>query len=489
MSLIVNTNMSSLTAQRSIASSDQALETAMERLSSGKRINSASDDAAGLAIVERMTAQIKGLNMAVKNANDGIAMTQSIEGALVEVTDMLQRIRELAVQSANDTNTSIDRRYLQEEIVLLQAELSRVASNTRYNGQLVLDGNYLNKKLQVGTEGGEAIAVSISSVSANALGAYTKGTTAIAAIAAASAVPANTIDGATDSLVILGGGSASSLTITDTSSAKAVASQINGVTGSTGVSASAKTHALIAFGTTGSFTFDLNGTSVGTFSASATNVNDAVAKINSVSGTTGVTAAANAAGTAVMLLDADGDDITIFNKTATASHTMTVEAYEHDGSTGEGTSVTLAVYVSGSSTSATRVLGNMSLSSSSTFSVVDSSTLGYFTSGDASLSAVSNVNLSTQTGANSAIAVVDGAIEKVSSMRASLGAIENRLEHTVSNLMNIAENTQDSRSRILDADFSIESANLAKAQVLQQVGAAMLTQANARPQLVLQLLQ
>jgi flagellin len=265
-----------------------------------------------------------------------------------------------------------------------------------------------------------------------------------------------------------------------------VASQINSVTGATGVSASAKTHALIAFGATGSFTFDLNGTSVGTFSASANDVNDAVAKINSVSGTTGVTATANAAGTAVMLLDAKGDDITIHNKTTTSGHTMTVEAYGHDGSTGEGTSRTLLVHT-GSVNSATRVLGNLSLSSSSTFSVVDAS--GYFTSGDASLSTVSNVNLSTQAGANSAIAVVDGAIEKVSSMRASLGAIENRLEHTVSNLMNIAENTQDSRSRILDADFSVESANLAKAQVLQQVGAAMLTQANARPQLVLQLLQ
>jgi flagellin len=486
MSLIVNTNMSSLTAQRSIAGSDRALETAMERLSSGKRINSASDDAAGLAIVERMTSQIKGLNMAVKNANDGIAMTQSIEGALVEVTDMLQRIRELAVQSANDTNTGIDRGYLQEEIVLLQAELSRVASNTRYNGQLVLDGNYTSKKLHVGTEGGESISVSIDSVAANALGAYTKGTTAIAALTAASSVPANGITGG--SITVMGGGAAESLTVAAASSAKAVAALINGKTGTTGVTANAKTYVQIAFAATGSYTFELNGSAVGTFSASTTSVSDAVAKINSISGTTGVTATANAAGNAVMLYDADGDDITLENTSTTSGNNITAVAYDHDGTTAVTGTQTLTD--TGGTTEATRIIGNISLSSSSVFSVVDGTTAPkFFTTGAASLSSVSNVNIATQSGANSAIAVVDGAIEKVSSMRAKLGAIENRLEHTVSNLMNIAENTQDSRSRIQDADFSVESANLAKAQVLQQVGAAMLTQANARPQLVLQLLQ
>jgi len=485
MSLIVNTNMSSLTAQRSIASSDHALETAMERLSSGKRINSASDDAAGLAIVERMTAQIKGLNMAVKNANDGIAMTQSIEGALVEVTDMLQRIRELAVQSANDTNTGIDRGYLQEEIVLLQAELSRVASNTRYNGQLVLDGNYTTKKLHVGTEGGESISLSIDSVAANALGAYTKGTTGIAALTAANAAVAN--DRAGGTLTVMGGGAAESITVAAASSAKVVASQVNAKTGTTGVTASAKTYVLIDFAATGSYTFKLNGTSIGTFSASTTSVSDAVAKINAVSGTTGVVASANTAGTAVMLYDSDGDDITLENTSTTASNDINATAYAHDGTTVIAGTETLTDATTGTA-EFTRIIGNIALSSSSVFSVVDSAS-DFFTTGAASLSSVSNVSVSTQAGANSAIAVVDGAIEKVSSMRAKLGAIENRLEHTVSNLMNIAENTQDSRSRILDADFSVESANLAKAQVLQQVGAAMLTQANARPQLVLQLLQ
>ena len=142
MSMVVNTNVSSLTAQRSLAASSSMLDSAMERLSTGSKINSASDDAAGLAIVQRMTAQIQGLQMAVKNANDGISMTQSIEGALVEVSDMLQRLRELSVQAANATNTDTDRVFIQEEVNLLLAEISRVSSNTRYNGQLVLDGTF-----------------------------------------------------------------------------------------------------------------------------------------------------------------------------------------------------------------------------------------------------------------------------------------------------------------------------------------------------------
>ena len=172
MAMIVNTNVSSLTAQRSLAQSSTMLDSAMERLSTGSKINSASDDAAGLAIVQRMTAQINGLAMAVKNANDGIALTQSVEGALVEVSDMLQRLRELSIQAANATNTDIDRNFIQEEVNLLLAEISRVSSNTRFNNQPVLDGTFLNKQLQVGTEGGEVITMSVDSVSASALGSY-----------------------------------------------------------------------------------------------------------------------------------------------------------------------------------------------------------------------------------------------------------------------------------------------------------------------------
>ena len=172
MSLVVNTNVSSLTAQRALAYADSLQGEAMTRLSTGSKINSAADDAAGLAIAQRMTSQVNGLNMAIKNANDGIALTQSMEGALVEVSEMLQRLRELSVQASNDTNTGTDRSAIQDEVNLLIAEVTRVSSNTRYNDLRVLDGTLVNKQLQVGTMGGETIDLSIDSVNANLLGAY-----------------------------------------------------------------------------------------------------------------------------------------------------------------------------------------------------------------------------------------------------------------------------------------------------------------------------
>jgi len=490
MSLVVNTNISSLTAQRSLASSDQALETAMERLSSGRKINSASDDAAGLAIVERMTAQINGLNMAIKNANDGIAMTQSIEGALVEVTDMLQRLRELSVQAANDTNTSTDRKYIQEEVNLLIAELTRVSANTRYNNQLILDGNYTNKRLQVGTEGGENISVSIDSVAANKLGSYTYDTIGIAAIAGdtADTVPDSTVVNQ-DALKVMGKGETATLDVDAADSAKDVAALINGKTGTTGVSASAKTYAELVFtSTVATYNLQINGKAVGAFSASTGNASDAVSKINAVSGTTGVTAALSQTVTnSVVLYDSTGADIQLENDSTDGNADFTVFALKHDGSSRIGSAASITD-PSASDVEAARIVGNIQLTSADTFSVVDGTSL-HFASDSASQSVVSNISLVTQSGADSAIKVIDGAIEKVASMRANLGAVQNRLEHTVSNLMNVSENTADARSRINDADFSLESANLAKAQVLQQVGAAMLTQANARPQLVLQLLQ
>ena len=173
MALVINTNVSSLTSQRALAESKGELNTAMERLSTGLKINAASDDAAGLAMTQRMTAQVRGLSMAVKNANDGIAMTKSVEGAIGEVSDMLQRMRELAIQAANGTNSSADRTFLQNEVNLLIQEITRVSTNTRYNGELILDGTFLNKQLQVGIEEGEVITMSVESVAAENIGAHT----------------------------------------------------------------------------------------------------------------------------------------------------------------------------------------------------------------------------------------------------------------------------------------------------------------------------
>ena len=170
MSLVVNTNVGSLNAQRSLAASGAELKTAMERLSSGKKINSAADDAAGFAIAERMTAQIRGLNMATKNANDGLSMLAVIENATNDVTDMLHRMRELAVQAVNDTNGQVDREFLQEEVSQLLQEIDRVATQTKYNGQTVLDGNLQNKSIQVGTEAGQTVSFSVAGTDTTSLG-------------------------------------------------------------------------------------------------------------------------------------------------------------------------------------------------------------------------------------------------------------------------------------------------------------------------------
>ena len=832
MSLVVNTNVSSLTAQRALAFADSLQGEAMERLSTGSKINSASDDAAGLAIAQRMTSQITGLNMAVKNANDGIALTQSVEGALVEVADMMQRLRELSVQSANDTNTGIDRVALQEEVNLLVAEISRVSSNTRFNNQPVLDGTFQNVKIQVGSNAGETINFSLDSTSADKVGGFSMTGDLIAAeVGAGSGALSNKTDDADD--VIINGNSVSkTIDVKALDSANAVAAKINAVAGDTGVTAQAKTYAKVysEYATDQTMSFKINNTTTGDFVMSSSNVSDAIDKINAISGTTGVTASANSANQ-VLLFSNNGSDILVENEKAVTSlrmktvgfdsvsevktlavhakktdnailtqstaHTLknattgvnttftttttdsaaqydslintalgatvgtaanrvsttdlasistgdyflkhaptgdvyrltvgsadvsgwttalsgaTIVGGDHDtiarsladevtvsqnGAHGsvklqltgsrlfgdfdvfsdsitslnvmntahtnhitgiEGTGVEvesangsaaggaiIATQIAGSAaagnftlidggnfTASTKVVteeaavriitggtetgntvqvtgedrdgnvisesivitggagnydgklnyakitamsfgattvgtvdvklldtndtytyrgarefgdfdivqgaatvtssalnassatgdidsmdislaasggndsgtvqGSISLSSSKIFSVTQqgteeaystSGTLGprndnYFTTGSGSLQTISNIDLRTQVGASNALSILDSAIEKISSMRSQLGAIENRLDHTVSNLMNISEKTESARSRIQDADFAAESAKLAKAQVLKQAGVGMLSQANASSQLVLQLLQ
>ena len=281
MALIINTNVASLGAQRSLATSGTELKTAMERLSSGKKINSAADDAAGFAIAERMTAQIRGLNMATKNANDGLSMLAVIENATNDVTDMLHRMRELAIQATNDTNSIEDRKFLQKEVVQLKEEINRVADQTTYNDQVVLNGDFTGKSIQVGTESGNKVTFSIDGINANEIGTTTSGATSF----------------------------------------------------------------------------------------------------------------------------------------------------------------------------------------------------------------VSGINIESVSGAQAGLQVITDAIEQVAGDRATYGALQNRLEYTVSNLMNVAEFTTAARSRIEDADFAAESARLAKAQVLQQTGTAMLAQANASSQLALSLIR
>ena len=373
MGLVVNTNVSSLNAQRSLASSAVELKSAMERLSSGKKINSAADDAAGFAIAERMTAQIRGLNMAAKNASDGLSMLATIENATNDVTDMLQRIRELAVQAVNDTNGGTDRNYLQLEVDSLLSEINRVGTQTVYNNKTLLNGS-LSGNIQVGTESGQNIQFSIDSIQTADLGTTGTSNAKVVDLAAATG----------NSVEVTIGNVSKTFTVTGANDAAMLVSMNDGLK-STGLQASDGT-GIVATAGTGAGKFSIEGSTIGPMSVKV-----------------------------------------------------------------------------GGSASGTVTAGNGSQ--------------------------LSTIDIKTSANATSALATITSAIEQVAGDRASYGALQNRLEYTVSNLMNVAEFTTAARSRIEDADFAAESAKLAKAQVLQQTGTAMLAQANASSQLALQLIR
>lgn len=500
MPQIINTNISSLTAQRSLNQSQDSLNVSLARLSSGLRINSARDDAAGLAISNAFTSQIRGLNQAIRNANDGISLAQVAEGALAESTNILQRIRELSVQSANGTNSSSERTALQQEVSQLQAELTRIAETTRFGSRTLLDGSFGTEVFQVGANANETISVSVGNARANALGANTRdlGGTAFAANSivvgdVGSNVVASTLDitGFVGSAQVPNSGTNG---IVADSSARDIAGAINTVSSQTGVDADARTVVeLDALSAAGTVTFTLEG-EVGdsvSISANMTNtsdLSDLSDAINARSATTGITAAAN--GGSVVLTSENGDDIVIsaFDVDAAGGgETLTLTRYDYNG---VATAVTDNL-IDGTDDAMT-VVGNVRLDSSEAFTINGSDASLVATAATAlgsSLASVDTINIGTQTGAQSALAIVDAAIGSIDSIRAGLGAVQNRLQSTISNLQSVSENVSAARSRIQDADFAAETANLTRGQILQQAGIAILAQANALPQQVLSLLQ
>lgn len=822
MALGLNTNISSLTAQRALADANKSLETSMERLSTGLKINSAADDAAGLAVANRMQAQINGINMAVKNANDATAMTSTIESALSEIGEMLQRSRELSVQAASDTNSSVERKYMQEELTALVAEIDRISSATSYNGQNVLDGTFSAKTLQIGASSGETVSLSVASAAASALGSYSLEGDTIQAQVNDGAGDLDNITDDADDLIIAGSAGSATIDVVGEATAADVASRINAVEASTGVTAEAITHAYLYTNTNtaSAVTLEINGAQTESFQLSSVSQTDAIAAINAKSSTSGVTASQATDGR-ILLVGADGADIQVENKgtrtdlnlktvsfdgvseetklhvhadkragtdngtgalihsvgasaaaatnatltgslqsgnnvsltvasrvqlTSTANQsgisfiitgtdadgnaqtetitgpnaatvvgdklfktitqyqttggttanavttigvsatlannatmfiknnttgvetsfssgsTHTAAAYQtalasalgteegtaavrttindrgnnaagtyyvehkptgevyavtttattsanfntklatathfggdyhgktndlsglitaadsgtktsytgdvifgdfdvYSSATRDGKDVTLSgnianlssgytvgventgiqvsgsagsfkfegsrnfgdfnitstsggtaifsstttgdldsrdvtLAASGSSNDAATIQGQIKLTSGEAFTVTQQGTEAaagsndnYFTTASADLATVSGSDVTTQVGAVDAIKTFDAAIEQIASMRSGLGAVQNRLDHTVSNLMAVSENTQAAMGQLVDADFSVESANLAKAQVLLQAGTAMLAQANASPQMVLQLIQ
>lgn len=484
MPQVINTNIMSLNSQRNLNSSQDALQTSLQRLSSGLRINSAKDDAAGLAISERFTSQIRGLDQAVRNANDGISLAQTAEGALSESGNILQRIRELSVQSANATNSASDRQALQSEVSQLVSELDRIASSTEFNGQKLLDGTFGTATFQVGANANQTIQATTANFRANNFGNYrVEG-------AGASASSEARLGGET--LTVTGSLGAESVDIAVGSSARDVAETVTSKANNTGVTAFALTEELATFDAAGAYVVNLKSDNQETtkvaFTISGTEGNDglagAVTAFNDVSSKTGVTARISDNGEGIVLRNSTGNNISIAETASnTNSGTLTV-----GGATVRSGADTAAA--PGDPLSGIVVTGKVTFDSDKSFSVVGDAGETVTNATEAStLNSVNNMDVSSVAGANLALATVDAALNTVSNQRAKFGAIQSRFGSTIANLSTNSENLSAARSRIRDADFAKETAELTRNQILQQAGTAMLAQANVAPQNVLTLLQ
>lgn len=459
MALVINTNVMSLNAQRNLTTSANQLAQSLQRLSSGLRINSAKDDAAGLAISERMTTQIRGLNQAARNANDGISLAQTTEGALQEVANNLQRIRELAVQSANATNSDSDRAALDQEVQQRLAEIDRIAGQTSFNGRKVLDGSFGSATFQVGANVGETIGIELNtSMRTSAIGRLAVG-------------ESGSTSGLFDSVTL----------------------------------------------EAGDFTIggqDVIGTfySVEELAAAIEAVAPAEAVVTVVGGQIDIAADGGNVVIAGDLADTLGLSGTINdgnNDTSAGAGDLfdglTLDTGDFTLAVGDGDTVDLAgTYVTGQDlvdainskvSGATAVMqsdGTISIYSTDNLTIGGAeanATLGFTAATLVAGGNLTEVNVLDADAANDAIMRVDAALTAVSDLRSTLGAIQNRFESTINNLQAVSENLSASRSRIQDTDFAAETAALTRAQILQQAGTAMVAQANTVPQNVLSLLR
>jgi len=576
MAMVINSNIMSLNAQNQLTKSQNDLNTSMERLASGKRINSAADDAAGLAIANRMTSQIRGLDQAVRNANDGQALIQTAEGALDETTNILQRMRELSIQSANGTYDTGNRSTLNAEVMQLQDELTRIAETTNFNGQKLLDGSLGELVLQVGSEANQTISAEIGKLDAKGLGGQAAGDIVGAALGGATNMAALTvIDGTVNSMSI-NGQSVGNLA-SNNSSLTTILNEINKnvsgveVTAFTELTGDAKGDGIIRTGAiqiqsigpdtetnqiqivnTGSLQevvdqinekgnglikAELNeegflqlsnetgariavtatgGANLASVGMTTNNVSNAQLAFNitdpnvesidiSYGGTTGPTAAEIAA---IGVQTRDSGDITgaaVTASSALAEGDLEINGVKIGAAAGGalGTQEANMINAINEKSAETGVVAVATGTNQIKLDSVDGSEIqikanaaattatGFIEANNASSTgnSVADIDISTAAGAQKAIGILDDALEQVNSVRGDLGAISNRLDYTMNNLSNISENQAAARSRIEDADFARESANLSRAQVLQQAGTAMLAQANAAPQQVLSLLQ
>jgi flagellin len=476
MALSVNTNTASLTVQKNLNKASDALSTSMTRLSSGLKINSAKDDAAGLQISNRLTSQINGLSVAVKNANDGISIAQTAEGAMQESTNILQRMRELALQSANGSNSDDDRTSLQSEYSQLTTELTRISTTTTFGGRNLLDGSFGTTAFQIGSNANETINVTLGNISANKIGTNQ--------ISSKGIVPSATpVTAAAGSMVVTGNGQEKEVDIAAGASAKDVAKALNSAV--PGLSAKATTTASFTLASENLTTSSKMDIKVGDSTVSLqgiTSLSGLAEQLSSNAAKLGVTVNYDESKSSLSITSATGENISFDNVTLGTAGDIKVT----NGADTAKTAVTIADDVA--------VTGSVQLDSSKSFALLEKGTgttvASYFgTSTTSELKTISDSKITTAEDSQKALAAIDKAISNIDSQRADLGAVQNRFDSTVANLQSISENSSAARSRIQDADFASETAELTKQQTLQQASTAILSQANQLPSSVLKLLQ
>ncbi|WP_420226050.1 flagellin [Pigmentiphaga litoralis] len=511
MAQVINTNIASLNAQRNLNSSQSATTTSLQRLSTGLRINSAKDDAAGLAISERMSTQIKGLNQAVRNSNDGISLAQTAEGALQQIGTNLQRIRELSVQSANATNSADDRAALQKEVAQLSSEIGRVAKDTSFNGTSLIDGSFTSKAFQVGANQGQTISINgIANANVNALGSWTSKDTSAAV---GGIAPVGTPSAAVSGSVTLGAGAltapsatpdfdyaASKITVNGTEIAlDAVTSGTTAATARADMLAeiSAKVNAAGIPGLTAAVDTTTAGSEVLTFSNSGKGEfsitgDNFAGTLTAKAATPASTTFAAIAGGGITI---NGTNIGPIGATTNAASRLTTLASAINNVSGD-TNVTATVDAGRLKLTSAKgdiVVGGAAATIET--GLTAGTTAGAALAGSTAFAkgtaqtGFANLDISTVDGADNAILAMDAALKSVNEARADLGAIQNRFSSVVSSLETTSENLSASRSRIQDTDFAAETASLTRAQILSQAGTAMLAQANSLPNNVLTLLR
>lgn len=533
MALSIQTNATSLNAQRQLGQTQKAVSTSMERLSSGLRINSAKDDAAGLQISNRLTSQINGLGVAARNANDGVSLAQTAEGALQESTNILHRMRDLALQASNGTYSNADRTAIQEEVGQLQSELDRISETTSFGDRKLLDGSFGSNSMQVGAKSFETINISLGSFGADDVGAQTfslnagqslgatAGATGLGGIAFSGAATQHAFlgsAGTTQTISVLGAQGSATATVAGSGTAVDVQDSINRATSTTGVIADARTVVSLDFSSDTpsgnvtaetTITFDLRGANsdeavaAPTIKADFTNTEDLTSianAINAETGKTGIAASISAEGELVMISES-GDNIQIGNiaisggGAVASALSICANSHDYEGDLSDGTQTLQSMTLIGSAgttamsttTNEINFVGTVRTTSNEDYQIT-SSQAEISAGGLSSIETIEDVDVSTSIGAQMSVDVIDGALAQIDTQRAQLGAVQNRLDSTVSNLQNVSTNASASRSQIRDTDFATATAEMTKNQILQQAGTSILAQSNQLPQAALSLL-